>query len=56
MTLVVQSEQTIGVPVSVMKRMLESVERAEAAAKRAVSISTQARNAFEEETKRLSEV
>lgn len=37
-----------------VKRMVESVERAAAAANHAVKISTQARNAFEEEHIRLS--
>ena len=43
------------VKVSTLKRMQDSIERAAAAASHAVKISTQARNAFEEEQRRLSE-
>ena len=40
---------------AMLKRMGDSLERATAAAGHAVKISTQARNAFEEEHRRLAE-
>ena len=46
---------TVTVPKQVLKRMLDSVDRAAAAAAHAVKISAHARNAFEEEHRRLLE-
>ena len=50
------AEDSVLVPRSLLATMIDQVERASLAAQGAVSLSTQARNAFEDEHKRLTEI
>ena len=52
-TLAVQHEQVIGIPRTTLLTMIDNVDRCAKAAAYAVTISQQARNAFEEEHQRL---
>ena len=50
------ASDAVVIPRTVLRSMMDSVERAHRAAQHAVQISQQARNAFEEEANRLSQV
>ena len=52
----VEGEDMVMVPRSLLKRMVDGVERASKAAGFAVTIASSARNGFEEERVRLSDV